>query len=282
MKNKIAGHIMRRDVKKILAGFLISLLAIAATAMPLHTAHSPKIEIFRGGYGFHASYKIHSSSSSTDLIVNSISGRDTAISKEFDTKIFPGRFGTDISFQLNNTLEKGQAVYPCHGHQKITQMTLNPTSLWHQTVKKLLKKANRSYFKIDDIRKLPRLALRYDSKAKSAFHIEALPGCELNSLYLLRIASEIPRNSPLPRSILVRTSTQLKTVRHKKMAVTTATFCTKRKDSVVTYIKTENGLQEISRKNIKKSSIWYSKVKEAAELSMQRYEKFSRVHHKMF
>ena len=272
--------------------WLLLVLFCALFSNAMYAANpKPKIVIDKGGFSFYSSYKLQILASPgispSELIVNAMARSYTTVAASYSGPIGCGPFRMTVYFPFNETTtritttelynkrrERQQAIY--------REINITPTSIWYSGLNQLLTRLgsqfdpNRHKQKKYSILREPKIT----SPTIAPVHIEPLHGCKLDFTYNIRVASRLSMHSSLSEGFLVEVAMEEKVVENhgnKKVLVAKAVFCTKRRatisdpKSIIEFIKTKNGLQVISRTNIKRSSLWYPWVKKVVEKSVKRY-----------
>lgn len=271
---------MKSFAKHPLLFFLI-LICINSTTL-LAAKHDSPIKIFTGGYIFTSSYKLHPASidiPSSDLIVDVYATRSTfSIGK----KIYPGVYQVGLKYTVDGVLSTLKAYPSKNGYHQINKTNISHSSIWYPCLKKVLSRVAR----YDGAFQTKKICYADANKLKTSFpgRISALPGGKLHTTYLLK-----KNSSSMPQGITVDFVTELEIAkRHtdKPRLIVVATFHTKKgtqlksnsAQAIIKFVETEKGLQEISRKHTKRSSLWYSSIKKIAKKSMRQYYRFKKLH----
>ena len=278
---------------------LLLVISCALFLNPMYAAsRAPKIVIDEGGFTFQSSYKLQIPSSPgispSELVVNAVAGCDTTVTQSYSGPICCGSFGMSVYFPFNDSTVRITTMALGNRRQAIFRETnITPSSIWYPALNKLLTRLGsqldpyRSEKKKYSILRKPKI----HSPSTSFVHIEPLPGSTLYLTYSMRIASRLPMNSSLAERVLVDVTMEEKVVEghgNRKALVAKAVFYTKRHattsdpKSTIEFIKTKNGLQEISRTNIKSSSIWYPWVEKVIEESVSQYDRCKNKHLNIF
>jgi hypothetical protein len=261
-----------------------------------------RMEVSPAGYKFHSSYKLYipsESGSPSVLKVNMIAGPDTRGSKSCcEGKLIPAFFMAELNFNLKGVPAHVEARYDWRRRRAIEKSNITSDSEWYPGIKKIFHKViDKQYDKFVPWVLKERKSWRQVLKAKAftlpkkspSIHVKALPGCKLESTYSIHVRSKLPKSSGLAPSIKVNFTVKperVATLGYKKVLTVTAAFCTKRiphshvPDSIIKFAQTENGLQEIGRIDLEKSSAWYPWIKRVAASCAVRYEKLKAIHDK--
>ena len=262
--------------------FLYSPLLIASH-------QSSEIRIESGSCQFDSSYALHVPSAPSDLIVKLDASRGMNVVSCIDGPICPTALEMHLEFAIDGTQRVVKISPRDNGHYKITGMHhISSSSIWAPAIKELVKRVSTEYYTVEDRKREKRQRARHHPKASRStsfpsFQIKPLSNCKLKTIFAARIMSLKTRFSPYPRRVLVDVSLE----RKNKELMAVATFRTKQRAStddllsVIEFVQTKNSLKEISRKNIERSSVWYTAVKKVVEKSVRQYLRFMSMHKKM-
>lgn len=250
---------------------------------------TPQVEILTGGYTFSSSYSLHCSSPGmvpSDLIVDVLAGRGIIRAKNHSRPIRPSMFEVQMRFTINNAQGILKASL-LNGHKSIRKKNIKSSSTWYPGLKKLLKKVmtcldigKRKNKSIGDYKK------EVNRLRSPHFHIKQLPGSTLHSRYLFRSKTPLSKRPTLQHVVFVKVITAFEIINEygdKPILTATITSSTQRSRNIfdligtIKFAKTKNGLQEITQKNIKHSSKWYSSIKKIANKSVRQYYRFKKL-----
>ena len=173
-------------------------------------------------------------------------------------------------------------------------MTVPQSSKWHGVLKKFGKKIALKYYAADhaDIPLKPK-QLKLHQSALAMMQIKPLPHSKFEASYTVHNTSQHAHSLKRIRvHVSIITDYNKK---GKKELIGLATFyireihavqlCAKAapvsiSKSIIKFVHTKSGLQEISKKHIKRSSVWYLGAKKAVEESLRKYLRFEQVHEK--
>ena len=248
--------------------------------------HHPKMVIDKGGFVFESPYKLTISPregiSPSELVVLARAGSNTTITTCYNGPIGPGSSYLGLHFRLNDAASWITTAELRNGQQGIYQeMNITPSSVWYNSLRALLTKFGSQFD--PQKHKKKKYSILQRPKTLPIVHVAPLPGCTLHTTYSMRIVSRLSQRSSLAERVVVRVVIEenMSKGHQDKTALTIkAIFCTKRHatiddpKSMIKYIYTKKGLSEISRENIKRSSLWYPWVKKIIKKSVRRYHRY--------
>ena len=232
-------------------------------------------------YLFTSSYLLHNPSSSSDLSVKLTTSRRAYFAQQ-----------VHLCCKVQGKERIIRILPKKNGQCTFLQMTVPQSSKWHGVLKKFGKKIALKYYAADvadTLLKPKQLKLRRSSLAM--MQIKPLSHSKLETSYTVHNTSQ---HAHSPKRIRVHVSIITDyNKKGKKELIGVATFyireihavplCAKAvpvsiPKSIIKFEHTKRGLQEISKKHIKRSSVWYLGAKKAVEESVRKYLRFEQVH----
>lgn len=271
--------------KMMLAGvFYLSTI----TCTPLFTAEhgSKKSLIMEGSYDFHASYKLSLPSLPSKLIVKMKMFRGMNCTRALHGKIIsPDDTSVYLECIINDHPSVIEIQLPLSGKYKITKMDIPSSSVWHTALQELAKRVGK-YYAVKE-KKTSEEKCCSKTHFPSSIRIKPLRRYAFSA----QDAVAFPHwlfHPQLPRTISVSiTIDSITNSKGKKVLTVIASFYKKERPfdtdlrSTIKFVKTKNGLREISRKRISQSSMLYENVKKIVKKNMKQYLRFKKIHKKI-
>lgn len=278
---------------------LATVLSSLFFASPASCVKSQKgIGIYEGGYKFHTSYKISPPAATRDLgshiVVKLTQGPELCSTKAEFVKNKSPEFLASAEFKLKNLLAHVQTGTGFIKSKK--KSNIPEKSKWIPAIKQLFNTVVKRYH-IESVRsRAPKnwrpywkkhCKDKYSFEKSPAFNIQAQPHCKLHTRYLLKAKSYPSR---YPKNVIMDVSTQFEVISQigpeKVLAVTVAYYSQKHPKlidpvSVVKFVQKKGDFKVIFKKNIKKSCIWYPKVKTIVKKSVKRFARLKALHNSM-
>ena len=264
-----------------LFAFLFSITSISLQAK----RENLKVNIVRGGYDFYTSYQVHIPSSlgisPSNFVVNVISGPTIVIPKHPQGKVRAGVFRTKLSFFVDHIPARLESQVVQNKIKNISSVNVRTSSEWYPGIQKVQEKVIAKFFNPPK-KKQP--------QNSSAFRVKGLSGYKLNSIYSLHVQSPLPAHSKLSTRVLVTVSAIEEKIigfGDKKMLILTASFCPKKGAtldsplSVLKFVKTKEGLKQISQKSVSNSSFWYPWIKKVCDESAAKFSELKKIQRSM-